>query len=208
MIRHSLSFGIPHRHTDTRVRNTTSAIHFIRILLSHLITTQEAYFFYISVFITRNRETIINPQERADLHLVIRFSHLFHTIGTETDYFTGTYIMFDFIPQVRETICFTGCRISTIFLTNHNRCTSPLVTSSYDTVFGKNQHRTRTLNFAEHIFNAIHKVLTLYNKQCYQLCLIRLRKAHLGKMHILFQQVLFQFRHIIDFRYCNDCKLS
>ena len=67
---------------------------------------------------------------------------------------------------------------------------------------------TRAFDFSEHVFDAIHKVLTLYNKESYQFRLIRFGETHFREVHVLCQQLLFKFRHIIHLTYSNDSKFS
>ena len=202
--------GVPNdlRHTYAGIRNTTGTIHFRIILLPHFITTHKTHFLHIPTLIARNRETIIHPQKRTNLHSFIRLAHLFHSIGTQADNFAGAHIFFNFIIQIRQTARLAGRSISPLFLTNHDGSTSPFITRHNNTVFGQQQHGARPFYLIKYIFDAIYKVLALNNKQCYQFRWVCLPQTHFGKMHIRSQQVTLQFRNILNLGYCNNGKFT
>ena len=165
MIRHPLTFRISQGHTHAGVRYTTSAIHLRVILLPHLIATHKPDIFHVLSLIARNRESIIYPKERADLHPFIRFTHLLHTIGTQTDDLARAYKFLDLIIQVRKTAGLAGRRISPVLLPDYDRRTPPFVTGSDNTILRQEQHRARALYLIVNILNTLHEVLALCNQQ-------------------------------------------
>ena len=165
MIRHPLTFRISQGHTHAGVRYTTGAIHLRVILLPHLISTHKPDILHVLTLIARNRKSIIHPKERADLHPFIRFTHLLHTIGTQTDDLARAYKFLDLIIQVRKTARLTGRRISSVFLPDYDRRTPPLITGGDNTILRQEQHRARALYLIVNILNTLHEVLALCNQQ-------------------------------------------
>ena len=200
--------SITEGHTYSRVRDTTGAVYLGMVLLSHLVSCSIACIFYILAFVARVGETVVHPQEGTNLQFIVGLAHLLHAIGAETDNLARTYIVFNLITQVRETVRFACSCIGSILFTDHNRRASPLVTSRDDAIFGKNKHRTRTLDFAEHILDTINKVLTLYHQESDKFRLIGLRETHLREVHIRGQEILLEFLYIVYLSHGNDSKLT
>ena len=208
MVRSPFTFGIPQSHPYARIGDTANTIHFTLVLLPHLVATLETDLLDIPAFVTRNRETVIHPKERADLHLFVRLAHLLDAVGTQAKDFARPDKSVYFIIQVRQTARFAGSGIGSVFFTYNNRCTSPLVTGHDDTVFRQQQHGTGTFDPVVDIFNTFDKILSLRNQQRYQFGLVRLARTQFGEVHIRFQQILFQFLDVIYLGNRHDGELT
>ena len=82
LIRRMMTCTIAHSHTNARIGNATYRIHLCIILFAHYATCFKTNFLHILAFVWRSGESVINPQERTNLHLLVRLPQLFHSIGT------------------------------------------------------------------------------------------------------------------------------
>ena len=176
MIRFSDTLGITQSHAHARIGDTANAIHRCVVLFTHHATALKAHLLHIAIFIRRGGKSVVNPEERTDLHLLISRTQHFHAVGTEFHDFARTHIMVDVIPQIGKGCAFARCRIGTILFTNNDGCASPLVASGNDAVVGEQQHRTRPLDAAKHILDALNESLALNEQQSDQLGLVGLAR--------------------------------
>ncbi len=70
---------------------------------------------------------------------------------------------------------------------------SPTVSGADDAILGKNHHGARTLDVMIDILDTLLESLALDDEQCHQLGRIGTARRHLGKVHVLFEQVLSKF---------------
>ena len=101
-----------------------------------------------------------------------------------------------------------GNRIGTVLASDNNRRTSPLVAGRDNAVFCQQEHRAGSLDTSIHILDTLYKVLSLDNEQGYQLRLIGLAGAKLGKMHVLLEQLSLQFDNICNLGHRDNGKTS
>ena len=71
LIGHFMPVGISYSHSDAAVWNSACTIHLCGILLAHQSATFVAHFFHVAVLVTAGGESVIDPQERAYLHLLV-----------------------------------------------------------------------------------------------------------------------------------------
>ena len=206
LIRHTLTRSITHSHTRTRIRNTTTAIHLHIISLGEIATIGKAHIFHITSLVGRSWETIINPQERTDLHLLIGRSQLFKTISSHLHNLSRTHLILSLIVEIRERSGFAGSSMGTILLADNKWRASPTVTGTDDTILGENHHGTRALDVMIHILDTLFESLALNDEQGYKFGRIGTAGRHLSKVHVLLQQMLGKFILVGNLCHCTDGK--
>ena len=102
LIRHALTGSISHRHTCTRIRNTAAAIYLYIICLGKIEAIGKASFLYILALVGRSWESIIYPEERTNLHLLVGRTDLLHTLSSNLHDFARTYLVCCLEVKVRE----------------------------------------------------------------------------------------------------------
>ena len=102
LIRNTLTGSISHRHTCTRIRNTAAAIYFNIICLGKIETIGKTGFLYILTLVSRSWESIIYPEERTNLHLLVGWTNLLHTLSSNLHDFAWTYLVCCLEVEVRE----------------------------------------------------------------------------------------------------------
>ena len=81
LVGHSLSCRITHRHADTGVGYSAGAVHLCGVGLAHQVAAGIAHLLGIASLVVARRETVVHPQERANLHLLVGLSQHLHVVG-------------------------------------------------------------------------------------------------------------------------------
>ena len=104
-------------HTCARIGNTRAAVNLNVVGLSQIETVAETSLLYVLALVSRSREAIVNPQERANLHLLVRLAYLCHAIGLKLNNLTRGDIINCFVIKIRERSRLTRSGISSLLLT-------------------------------------------------------------------------------------------
>ena len=171
-IRHAFTFGISQRHSDARIRHTADTVHFGIVQLTHLLTVCLTHSLYVDAVIVGGGESVIHPQERADLFPLKGFLQHLECIGRQEHDLSRAEVSLTVEVQVREARRLTRHGIRPLLLTDDDRCTAEEVTGSDNTFLRQYQHRARTLDFLIDEVNALHKGATHVDEQRHELRLV------------------------------------
>src|SRR5574344_946304 len=139
-IRYPASMGVTNSHSNTRIRNWSNIISLNIIVLSHGEAAAITHFLNINVVIVGGRESIINPEEGTNLHLVIRGKKLSHAIRGDFDNLARTNETNSLIFKINIAVTLKSSHIAIIVLSNNNRSTSVEIASYNNTILGKKKH--------------------------------------------------------------------
>ena len=159
LVRHTLAGSITHRHTRTWIRNTAAAV-YLHIIglgepwrfivgLGEIKAVGKTRLLYILALVGRCRESVVNPEERANLHLLVSRTNLLHAISFNLHDFAWSYLICCFIIEIRERGGFAGSRIGTFLLADDDWSTSPTVTRTDNAILGKDHHGAGTFDVME-----------------------------------------------------------
>ena len=140
LVGHALSFSISQRHTYSRIRYTAYAVYIGLILLTHHLSVGLANVLNVYSVIVRCRESVINPQERANLLSLPRLLQHLHLVGCQENYLAWSKVANSLIIQIWETGSLAAHSICTFLLTDYYRCTAQEIACSNDTLLSKYQH--------------------------------------------------------------------
>ena len=154
----TMSGCITYCHADTGIGNAAGAIYHSIILLAHGKSASIAHGFGIAVFVVAGRESVVDPEERADLHALVGFAQ--HVIAVLCDFhdFARAQELLHFVSEIRKCSCFGSDAIGSFLFADDDGSASPRVTCCDDAVFGKDYHRARATNFTKDLFDAFHEV--------------------------------------------------
>ena len=118
-------------------------------------------FLGVDAFVFHAWETVVNPEERANLHLVVRCEKLFDSVWCNLYNFARTNEAGCVVVEVQVAVAFGGNGVARAFATDDERSASVLVTCSDNSIGGENQHAAASLDVAVNILYAVGKVLAL-----------------------------------------------
>ena len=140
MIRHAFAFGIAQSHAHATVGDAAAAIHLVSVGFAHLIAAQEAHFLNVAALVARCWESVVHPQERANLHFLVGLAQASDAVGCDVYNLAGTYVAVNFVIEIREACRLARHGISVFFLANDDWGAAKLVASGDNAVFGEQQH--------------------------------------------------------------------
>ena len=96
----------------------------------------------IDPLVMRRRVSVIDPQERTDLHPVARRGHLLHTVGGDEDDLARAEIPFDLVLEVRQCAGLEGDRPGVRILRRHDRRPAQMIAGRVDPLVREQEDRT------------------------------------------------------------------
>ncbi len=133
---------------------------------------------------------------------------MFDAVCLETQYLTRAYETASLEAKIGKCRAFAAHRHSSISLSDCDGGSSPGVPGSDYPIFGKDEHRTRALDFTVDILDSFHEVLPLDDKQADQFGDIDLATAEFGKIHSFIQEFLGKSLCIVNPGNSDKCKTS
>ena len=100
LVRNLVTLGITYCHTDSAVWNATGVIDLGVILLAHYAAGLIPHILNIASLVEAGRETVINPEEGAYLHPLVRLAEDLISVSLDSDNLARTYVMLDFVIQI------------------------------------------------------------------------------------------------------------
>ena len=162
----------------------------------------------IFTFVFTHGIAIVDPQERAYLHLLVGLAKLGKAIGRNLHDLAGTYVVTCLITQVGETARLRRDGISFRALAYKYRGAAILVACGNDAVLGKEKHRAGTFEFVLHILDTVDIIFTFGNEGSYQLGLVGYAVAVLAKVVPLVEELFFEVGQIVDLCHGDDGKFA
>ena len=134
------SLGITGGHTHSAVGDATDAVHLRVILFAHKHTAGVTHFFYITSFVAAGRESVVHPEEGANLHFLIRLAQLLHPVGREQHNFAGSDVMLHLKSQVGKCRGLGGRSPGTFLAPDDDRGAPQAIARYNDSFFGEDEH--------------------------------------------------------------------
>ena len=134
LVRDIVALGIAYCHSDTAVRDAAGAVDLGLVLPAHDPAGLVAHLLDILSFVDACRETVVNPEERADLHLGIRLADDLVAVCLDPDDLSRSDELVDFVAQIGECSGLAGNGVGTVFPTDGKRGAAPGVTGCDDSV--------------------------------------------------------------------------
>ena len=140
MVGHTFAFGISQRHANAAVGDAAGAVHVAVVRASHLHAAVEAHFLHVDSFIARCGEAVVDPEERAYLHLLVGLAQLLHAVGCDAHNLARTDVAVDLVVEIRKTCRLARSGVCSVFLAYYYRRASQFVACGDDAVFCEQQH--------------------------------------------------------------------
>ena len=140
----------------TGVRNTASGIGLGRSALRKSGATAIARHFHIAAFVARGRVTVVDPEERADSHLLARLHKANVLFGSELDHLARAQIAHVLKTQVGERTALLHGNHRAFLAAKDYRRTAPLVAARIETAGAiDEQYRAAALHLLVHVLETV-----------------------------------------------------
>ena len=140
----------------TGVRDSAGGVGFGGSALGERGTAAVAGHFDIATFVARCRVAIVNPEERADGHLLAGLDERRFAIRSDLHDFTGTEVTHVFVAEVVQGAAFLDGNHRAFLLAEDNRRAAPLVAACKELAIAVHeQHGAATLHLLVHVLEAI-----------------------------------------------------
>ena len=190
---------------DTGIRNAGHGVRTCVVPLGHLFAAAVAHLLHVDSFVGAGGITVVDPQERADLHILAgsrRSSYLFRG---DDDNLSGAQLFVILIAQIQIGIAFKSNAVSIFLFADDDRGPAHTVSGRIDPL-GRHQHqRHGTVDDFLGIPDAVDQIFFLIDNGSDQFCGINIPSAHFQKMSIavLIDQI-GDFFCVVDFANGGD----
>ena len=168
--------GIRHACNEIRVDIAS------RIALRQHRSAVVTHLLDVDALIRRRRVSIVNPEERTDLHFFLRrHKHLDALRRNKVDLSWSQFVVIG-VAQVQIRKVFKRCTVGSLFFTDHERGAPLFITRGVDAVFCQKQQRHGAVHDILQMTDALWNRLLTADQGCGKLSRVDLAGAHLLEM--------------------------
>ena len=168
------------------IRNTCYNIRVNRISVSLCkhASAAIAHLLYIYTFIRCCRISVVNPEERTDLHFLSRLNQSFNSVCCYKYDLSGAKFLIIFVTQINIGMTLKGQTVGPLFVANLHRSSAHLVPGCINSVFCHEKQRHGAVDQTLDILDTLHKIVLFTDQGSDQLCHIDSSVGHLLKMYL------------------------
>ena len=214
LVGYSTALGIAQGHTHARVGNAAHQVGLDIVLLAHHLSVALAYHLRVDALVARCRESIVDPEERADLAALEGWLQHLDAACRQFHDLAGPQVAHGLEAQVGETrrlggngvgialrhISLGGLR-SAVLPSNHYRCPAQEVAGGDDAVLGQDEHGAGAFDFLVDPVDAVDERVAHVDEQGHQLRLVNLVGTHLAEVHAQGEQLVGNLALVVDLRH-------
>ena len=194
--------GIRHAGDQIRLNRTLVALCQHRAaVVAHLLD--------IDTLIRGGRISVVDPQERADLHILARFSDGLHTVRRHMHDLRRSQLLVIRVAEIEVGEILKRDAVAVLALADDHRCASQTVARRIDAVLCHEQQRHRAVDDALNIADALDNAVLFADQRRNQLGRVDLSAGHLLEMsRTVLIDLADQFLEIVDLSHRRDGKAA